>query len=107
MKSLPSLDSALLAQLQRSVAQLLGEVTAREQALAADTPSLLESGWRQKLRACGQRAAQLDTQAHRAAETLRDADGMLADSEQELRQHLTAMADLRQKLTDWASRAIG
>ena len=100
----------VLNHIQGILTQALVEVDAREQIAASfvtsqegdKTFSLAEEMPRFADRLCN-----LGEMAPRARHTLEPVDKILQDGEQELRSYLEKLVDLRQRLANRASRAVG
>jgi hypothetical protein len=101
------LDSALLAQVQHTIARSLIAAEAREQALGLMLQQNADRHLADSLQACQKRVQSLEGLTVSIAGKLTGVDMLLAKEEDYLRAHLTAAADLRRRLEEWSARAIG
>jgi hypothetical protein len=102
-----SLDPTLLAQVQGTITRCLIAAEAREQALGLTLQDSADRHLTEALQSCQKRVQGLESLTVSIAGKLTGVDMLLAKEEDYLRAHMTAAADLRQRLEDWASRAIG
>jgi hypothetical protein len=107
--SLPQNWTLVLEQMQKALAHSIQLAETREAATAAEaqtaSPAAVNSLLPPDLLA--ERLALLDKHADESATPLTALDQTLQVEEQEARRQLAMVADLRQRLADWAAGAVG
>jgi DNA repair exonuclease SbcCD ATPase subunit len=98
VEAIPGIENAL--------AQALDAVQKREEALASLGP-VPDASWLERLSESRRLIAMLETRSDAAAPVLAEMDAELRRGEEELRGYIQALGELRQKLEEWAGRAVG
>jgi hypothetical protein len=97
---------AFLPEIEKAINAALKAVAAQEEALAALTPpDSVTAG--QRFESIRDRIFGLKTCVDRPGQAVGEVDSLLQISESEVRAYLQEVEGLRQRLADWAGRAIG
>lgn len=102
---LPAEWSKVLDSMHATLTQALQLVEAREAAL--DSPVSTNREPTEVSNSLDDRLTNLDERSARLRQPLVDLDANLQTEEEAIRAHLAQVAQLRQRLAEWAGRAIG